>query len=69
MNQEEKNHFICMNSDSFMPEHTQTNLVLLLHDSILLLPDGDFGGFILPQGSLLLQLRAPEGLDTVHRGT
>lgn len=43
-----------------------TNLVFFLQNSILLLPNGDLGSFILPQSSLLFQLGTPEGLDAVH---
>lgn len=46
-----------------------TNLVFFLQNSILLLPNGDFWSFILPQSSLLFELRTPEGLDAVHGRT
>lgn len=43
-------------------------LVLILHDSILLLPHADLRRLVLTKRSLLLQLRAPEGLNGVHGG-
>lgn len=46
-----------------------THLCLVLNHAILLLPHADLGNLVLPERSLFLQLRAPEGLDGIHGGT
>lgn len=54
------------NSDNKGKHTYKTNLIFLLHNSILFLPNSDFGSFVFSEGSFFLQFWAPESLDAIH---